>query len=71
MSWPAAGRHEQDLAKTAKENIARTINDYSYIDFLQKRNEISKKIAKEISIVYSNTYFTDVIMIVISKLIKS
>jgi ribosomal protein S25 len=58
--WPAPGRHKQDLSKTAKENIAKTINQYSYIDFLVKRNEISRSIAKKISTDYSNSYFTDV-----------
>lgn len=60
VKWPAEGRHEQDLSKTAKENIAKTINKYSYVDFLVKRNEISRSIAKDISTDYSNQYYTDV-----------
>lgn len=60
QKWPAPGRHQQDLSKTAKENIAKTINQYTYIDFLEKRNEISRSIAKKISTDYSNIYYTDV-----------
>jgi hypothetical protein len=60
VKWPAFGRHGQDLAKIAKEKVAFTINEYSYIDFLQKRNQISLEISKKISEDYNETYFTDV-----------
>lgn len=58
--WPAPGRHGQDLAKTAKDNIAATINKYNYSDFLKKRIDISKEIANKISLEFSDNLKTDV-----------
>lgn len=58
--WPASGRHFQDLSKIAKENIAFTINNYTYSDFLNKRNEISLEISKKIAKEFSESYYTDV-----------
>lgn len=62
--WPAAGRHGQDLAKTAKDNIAATINKYNYSDFLKKRIDISKEIANKISLEFSENLKTDVILFI-------
>lgn len=44
----------------AKENVAFTINEYNYEDFLNSRNEISMEISKKIAKTYSESYFTDV-----------
>lgn len=44
----------------AKENVAATINEYNYLDFLTKRNEISNEISKKIAKNYSEGFFTDV-----------
>ena len=60
MKWPVAGRHKQDLSKTAKENIAKAINGNTYNQFLNDRNKISREIARKISVDYSNDYFTNV-----------
>ena len=48
------------MAKTAKENIAFTINDYSYTDFLENRNQISEEISVKIAKSFSESYYADV-----------
>lgn len=57
--WPDRGRHEQDLAKIAKDIIAQTVNQKTISEFLGSRNEISADVAKKISLEYSVKMFTN------------
>lgn len=49
-----------DLRKIARENIAFKINDFNYVEFLERSVEITLMISRELSQIYSKDFYCDV-----------
>ena len=58
---PLWSRFLADLRKIAKENIAFKINRFTYEEFLERSAEITLMISRELSQIYSDDFYCNVI----------